>query len=219
MQMDLESLSKLLCTQARTEAIKAALSDRKCRRTMLCGLIGSSAAMVISRMPVGNRRVLVVCNDADEAGYMYNDLCQFSDDQTVLIFPSGYKRDIKYGQIDAPSVILRTEVLAQWEASRKLRFIVTYPEALAERVACRQTISQATIVINEGSQFDMTDMARQLRQNGFAEVDYVYEPGQFAIRGSILDIYSYANELPYRIDFFGDDVESIRTFNVETQLS
>ena len=152
-------------------------------------------------------------------GYMYNDLCQLVGDKQVLIFPSGYKRDIKYGQIDAPNEILRTEVLNRWYDDPEVHWVVTYPEAMAERVRRREDVEASTVQLRKGCTADLTEIAARLRELGFTATDYVYEPGQFSVRGSILDVFSYSNELPYRIDFWGDDIDSIRTFNVETQLS
>ena len=183
------------------------------------GLAGSASSVLFSRLPRRKQPYLIVANDLDEAGYIYNDLVQLTDESQALIFPSGYKRDIKYGQVDAPNGILRTEVLNQWYASPVLRWVVSYPEALAERVASRQTIEQTTVELAVGQTVDQVETAQRLRELGFTQVDYVYEPGQFSVRGSILDVYSYSNELPYRVDFFGDEIDSIRTFNVETQLS
>ena len=183
------------------------------------GLAGSASSVLFSRLPRRKQPYLIVANDLDEAGYIYNDLVQLTDESQALIFPSGYKRDIKYGQVDAPNGILRTEVLNQWYASPVLQWVVSYPEALAERVASRQTIEQTTVELAVGQTVDQVETAQRLRELGFTQVDYVYEPGQFSVRGSILDVYSYSNELPYRVDFFGDEIDSIRTFNVETQLS
>ncbi len=135
------------------------------------------------------------------------------------MFPSGYKRDIKYGQVDPPSQILRTEALNMWHSDRAPRYVVTYPEALAEKVARREVIDKHTLHLRKDTETDLTETIKWLRKNGFLEVDYVYEPGQFAARGSILDIFGYSHELPFRIDFFGDEIDSIRTFNIETQLS
>ena len=140
-------------------------------------------------------------------------------DKQVLIFPSGYKRDIKYGQVDAPNEILRTEVLNRWYDDKEVRWVVTYPDALAERVRRREDVEASTVQLRTGGTADLTEVAARLRELGFTATDYVYEPGQYSVRGSILDVFSYSNELPYRIDFWGDDIDSIRTFNVETQLS
>lgn len=195
------------------------LADKSVRTFCINGVVGSSVAMLFSEFPKRKQPYLIIVNDIDEAGYMYHDLCQINGDEKVLIFPSGYKRDIKYGQIDAPSEILRTEVLNQWDENKELRWVVAYPEALAEKVVTKKNLKDTTIHLKVNESIDMIKLSQSLRGYGFCEVDYVYEPGQFAIRGSIFDVYSYSNELPYRIDFFGDDIESIRTFNVETQLS
>ena len=195
------------------------LADKTVHNFSIDGLAGSSPAMLFSGLQRRQSPFLIITNDIDEAGYMYHDLCQINGEDKVLIFPSGYKRDIKYGQVDAPSEILRTEVLNQWDENKELRWVVTYPEALAEKVTTKKHLNESTLRLRVGTANDMTQIIKKLRQFGFEEVDYVYEPGQFAVRGSILDVYSYSNELPYRIDFFGDEIESIRTFNVETQLS
>ncbi|MDE7335604.1 MAG: transcription-repair coupling factor, partial [Muribaculaceae bacterium] len=138
----------------------------------------------------------------------------------VMAFPSGYKRDIKYGQPDPPQQILRNEATAALYApSTPLRFLVTYPEALAEKVASPNAVTDHTLHISVGSKLNLTETEKWLRANGFKQEDYVYEPGHFAVRGSILDIYGFSGELPFRIDLFGDDVDSIRRFSVETQLS
>ena len=217
--MEIKELCEIFGSKVRCDALKALLADRKNRTASIDGLAGSAAAMLFASLPRRKEPFLIIANDIDEAGYMYHDLCQIADESATLIFPSGYKRDIKYGQTDAPSEILRTEVLNRWYGSHAPLCVVTYPEALAEKVQSREVIDKSTICLTSGSTADSTAIGKQLRELGFSEVDYVYEPGQFAIRGSILDVFSFSFELPYRIDFFGDDIESIRTFNVETQLS
>ena len=217
--MEIDELSALFNSTTRKEALKSILSGRGLKRILIDGLAGSATALLFAGLPKRKTPYVIIANDLDEAGYMYHDLCQITDDKQVLIFPSGYKRDIKYGQIDAPNEILRTEVLNQWSENKQLRWVVTYPEAIAERVAEREEVDKNTLCLSAGGVADMSETAKRLRELGFNQVDYVYEPGQYALRGSILDVYSYSNELPYRIDFFGDDIESIRTFNVETQLS
>ena len=217
--MEIDELSALFNSTTRKEALKSILSGRGRKRILIDGLAGSATALLFAGLPKRKTPYVIIANDLDEAGYMYHDLCQITNDKQVLIFPSGYKRDIKYGQIDAPNEILRTEVLNQWSENKQLRWVVTYPEAIAERVAEREEVDKNTLCLSAGRVADMSETAKRLRELGFNQVDYVYEPGQYALRGSILDVYSYSNELPYRIDFFGDDIESIRTFNVETQLS
>ena len=217
--MELSELCRLVASQARCQALKKLLATKRNRIISIDGLAGSAAAMLFSALPKKEMPYLIIANDLDEAGYLYYDLCQITGEKHTLIFPSGYKRDIKYGQIDAPSEILRTEVLNKWHTDNAVQWVVTYPEALAERVSERQKVEGSTITLARGGTADLVEIEKQLRTFGFSEQDYVYEPGQFAVRGSILDVYSYSNELPYRIDFFGDEIESIRTFNIETQLS
>ncbi|MDY4410233.1 MAG: transcription-repair coupling factor [Prevotella sp.] len=196
------------------------LGKHSVKRVFLRGLVASSIpllfASVIKRL--SPRTVLFVCDDADAAGYLYNDL------EGALFFPSSYRRAVKYGQRDAANEIARTEVLA-WLASRaesgegQGRAIVTYPEALAELVVSQHHLDDRRITLRESQTVEMTTLAHRLRDIGFKEVDYVYEPGQFALRGSIIDIFSYSSELPFRIDFFGDEIDTIRTFTVDDQLS
>lgn len=213
--MQLAELTAGFMTPARAGALRSAL---KGKRTEAYGLAGSAAAVMLATMPARKEPVLVVGDTLDDAGYLYFDLVRLCGEEAVAMLPSGYKRDIKYGQPDEPNRILRVETL-QRIAAGTLRFVVSYPEALAERVASQADISAHTLTLRLGTGADLTATQQWLRENGFREEDYVYEPGQFAVRGSILDIYAYNNELPYRIDFFGDEIDSIREFNVETQLS
>lgn len=218
--MDIKSLCEIINSKSRTAALTKLFNDKQVRLASLYGLSGSVAAVVLSSVNLDERRTMVViANDDDDAGYLYYDLCQIKGDKDVLIFPSGYKRDIKYGQVDSPSAILRTEVLNSLANKESSVIVVTYPEALAEKVKSKAKIEQSTLRLAVNESCHMGDVVAGLRKFGFSETDYVYEPGQFAVRGSILDIYSYTNELPYRVDFFGDDIDSIRIFNVETQLS
>ena len=219
--MDLEELCKNILTPARGEALAKAFADKRVNRITLYGLAGSAPAMLMGALPAedGDSPVLIVGDTLDDAGYIYHDLSRVLGEGVALMFPSGYKRAIKYGQPDPPSQIMRTEVLNRWDTDRSLRYVVTYPEALAEKVASRDTIDTHTLHLATGGTADLAETAKWLRTNGFQEVDYVYDPGHFAVRGSILDIYGYSSEEPFRIDFFGDEIESIRAFNIETQLS
>lgn len=194
---------------------------RSKRRTLSAyGLAGSSAAMMLGAIKRRKSPMLVIADSLDEAGYLYHDLSRILSEQEVLIFPSGYKRDIKYGQADPPSQILRTEALNRWHTGADApRIVVTYPEALAEKVASESDMEAHTRRLAAGEACDMDALTKWLRDNGFAQTDYVYEPGQFARRGSILDIFGYNSEQPLRVDFFGDEIDTIRFFNIETQLS
>ncbi len=218
--MTLDQVDNLFATPARMEELRGLLTDKSVRRLLLRGLAGSAPAMLFAALPARRLPYLLVANDPDAAGYLYHDLCQIcGSDAEVAIFPSGYKRHIKYGQPDAPAQILRTETLDALSAGGKLRWVVTSPEALAEKVPLPDTLSQTTMTLRSGKPYEMKDLLVRLREMGFREVDYVYEPGQFARRGSILDVFSFSNEYPYRFDFFDDELDSIRVFNVETQLS
>jgi transcription-repair coupling factor (superfamily II helicase) len=216
--MTIQELSDEFLSARRREALQKALGG-EANVISVYNLAGSAPAMMLGALPPCAVPTVVVGDSLDDAGYIYHDLSRLLGEENVLMFPSGYKRDIKYGQVDAPSQILRTEALNQWYSEHAPRYVVTYPEALAEKVATREVIDRHTLHLDKNVPADMTETVKWLRENGFAEVDYVYEPGQFAARGSIIDIFGYSNELPFRIDFFGDDIDSIRTFNIETQLS
>ena len=137
-----------------------------------------------------------------------------------MFFPSSFRRSVKYGQKDAANEILRTEVLSRLQKGGEEGLcIVTYPDALAEKVVSRQELSENTLKLHVGERVDTGFITDVLHSYGFEYVDYVYEPGQYAVRGSIIDVFSFSSEYPYRIDFFGNDVESIRTFEVDSQLS
>lgn len=216
--MTLQELSDKFLSSPRGQALKKAIGSRT-RVISVYNLAGSAPAMMLGALAPRKVPTVVVADSLDDAGYIYHDLTRILGEEKVAMFPSGYKRDIKYGQVDPPSQILRTEALNRWHTTSAPQYVVTYPEALAEKVASRQTIDDHTIHLVTGEEHDLVKIIRWLRDNGFSEVDYVYEPGQFASRGSILDIFGYSNELPLRIDFFGDEIDSIRLFNIETQLS
>ena len=213
--MKIGELCKLIVTASRRRSLKALCGKPGAG---VYGLAGSSAAMMLTALPHDDAPMIVVGDSLDDAGYLYFDLCRLAGEEAVAFLPSGYRRDIKYGQADQPNRILRTEALRHL-ADADIEYLVTYPEALAETVASKDEISARTMSLAPGNPADMDGIRRWLLDNGFNEVDYVYEPGQFAIRGSIFDIFSYSRELPVRLDFFGDDIESIRLFDVETQLS
>ncbi len=225
--MNIQELEKVYARLPQVSALAQALGKSSVQTIFLEGLLGSSAPMLFGSMAAKcETPLLFILQDAEEAGYFYHDLTQLLGDSGVLFFPSSYRRAIKYAQRDAASEILRTEVLArlsslnsQPSTLKSQLYIVTYPEAVAELVVSKKKLDSQTLTLEKDQTVDVTDIAKTLRAFGFREVDYVYEPGQFAMRGSILDVYSYSSEYPYRIDFFGDDIDSIRTFEVEDQLS
>ena len=193
------------------------------KHALLEGLYGSAAAMVLCglRARIPEQTFLVVMNDAEEAGYFYHDMVQIIGESEVLFFPSSFRRAMKYGQEDDANRILRTEVMTKLSCRRRKEglVIITHPEALAEKVASQGDLERNTIEIALGDRIERSVVEQKLAELKFKEVTYVYEPGEFAVRGSLIDIFSFSSEYPYRIDFFGDEVESIRTFEVETQLS
>ena len=222
--MTIQDLQKLYSKSPKVAALGKAVEDVKLKNIFLDGLVASSAPLAFAAMALKTTTtMLFVLNDADEAGYFYHDLTQIMGEKNVLFFPSSYRRAIKYGQRDSASEILRTEVLSAIMASKEMKgeslYVVTHPEAIAELVVSRQKLDERTLQLHTDETIDVSDIVKTLRQFGFREVDYVYEPGQFARRGSIIDVYSYSCEYPFRIDFFGDDIDSIRTFEVDTQLS
>lgn len=219
--MKIEELRTLYASLPQLGALTKVLKDGKTRHISLNGLVASAPAFFFAafaeRCPYP---ILFILEDADTAGYFHNDLKALGIEPFLL--PSSYRRAVKYGQRDAGSEILRTETMAALSAEKtegKPLYIVTEPSALAERVVSKERLNDQTIRLETGQEVEVVALEKQLRALGFQEVDYVYEPGQFAVRGSILDVYSYSSEYPFRIDFFGDEIDTLRTFEVETQLS
>ncbi|MDR0844892.1 MAG: transcription-repair coupling factor, partial [Tannerella sp.] len=218
--MEIHDLLVAYAVHPQVNAISALLEKEKPRNMLLKGLNGSGGAITIASL-FSKRGGCFLCilNDLEEAGYFYNDLVQLSGDKRVLFFPSAYHRHIKYGHTDPANEILRTEVLSSLQNENPGLLIVTYPDALAEKVLSKDELQKNTLKISVNEQVDNMFVSDVLDSLGFEQTDYVYEPGQYAMRGSIMDIFSYSNEYPYRVDFFGNEVETIRTFDVETQLS
>ena len=221
--MELKELQQLYKKHPNTKALLKVLADSSVKTIHLNGLVASSAPVVFGGITEG-QTILYVLDDQEQAGYFYHDLVQMLGEEQVLFFPSSYRRAIKYGQRDAGNEILRTEVLARIQSRRMSGpqlslHIVTSADSLAEKVVSRNELSDCTLVLHVGQQITSTSVQEVLASYGFTHVDYVYEPGQFAMRGSILDVFSFSSEYPFRVDFFGDEIDSIRTFEVENQLS
>lgn len=232
--MNIQDIQKLYGVLPQGDALMKTMEEKSVRTVFLQGLLASATPMFFaSIVKRWQKTMLFVLNDNDEAGYFYNDLKTIAMPENgqeqaaeVLFFPSSYRRAVKYGQRDAGNEILRTEVLSRLSVINEAKAtaslplcIVTEPSALAELVVAKHKLDEHTLSVSVGQTMDLTETEKTLRSYGFQQVDYVYEPGQFAVRGSILDVYSFSSELPYRIDFFGNDVDTIRTFEVETQLS
>ncbi len=186
----------------------------------ISGLCGSSLSLAFASLcqKVANTQVFIL-NDADEAAYLYNDLRQILSDENVLFFPSSYKKTIRLSQLDSSNEILRTEALNRLSNTTRPIAIVTYPEAMMQKVVSAEGFRSKTLKIKVGESVGTEYLAEVLNEYGFQRVDFVYEPGQYSIRGGIVDVFSYAFEMPFRLDFFGDEVDSIRIFDIETQLS
>ena len=238
MLMKIREISNIYSALPQCGAFLKAVNDESVKHLFLKGMVASSApvffAAAASRTENGKKgtqkplTAVFILQDNDEAGYFYHDLTQILGTDNVLFFPSSYRRAVKYGQRDAANEILRTETLSRLSAAHTagkgkdkpgFLYVVTCPEALSELVVSKRNLDERTISIGVGDIVNLTDLGRKMRNLGFEEVDYVYEPGQFAMRGSIVDVYSYSSELPFRIDFFGDEVDTIRTFEVADQLS
>lgn len=233
--MKIQDIQKLYATLPQVGALIKTQEDKSIKTIFLQGLVASAAPMLFASIAEKWKKTTVfVLNDNDEAGYFYNDLKTIAmpDDNKdkvaeVLFFPSSYRRAVKYGQRDAGNEILRTEVLTRLSAlttekedsSTLPLYIVTEPSALSELVVSKKQLDERRLTLTVDQHIDIVEVERTLRSFGFSETDYVYEPGQFAVRGSIIDVYSFSSELPFRVDFFGDDIETIRTFEVESQLS
>ena len=222
--MEIQGLQALYAGHKSVKALAKALQDGSVRTIFAEGLCASAAPLLFSSLAATCPQVMAcpyvfVLDDAEEAGYFYHDLTQILGEQEVFYFPSSFRRAVKFGQRDAANEILRTEVISRLSAGHCPLFVVTYPEAVMEKVVSRQKLDGQTLRLHASERVDITFVEETLRAFGFRRVDYVYEPGQFAVRGSILDVFSFSSEWPYRVDFFGDEVDSIRTFEVQTQLS
>ena len=217
--MDIQELQHIYASHPNTLGLAKQLENSSVRTIFLGGLHASASPLFFSSFLNNlSHSVVFVLGDAEEAGYFYHDLVQINGDEHVLFFPSSYRRAIKYGQKDAGNEILRTEVLSRLQKGDAL-CVVTYPDALAEKVVSGKELSTHTLKLEVGQHISVEVIMDKLSELGFVREDYVYEPGQFALRGSIVDVFSYSSEYPYRIDFFGNEIDSIRTFEVDTQLS
>lgn len=218
--MTITELQQFYATHPNVEGMSKLIKNNTIRHFYCSGLCASAASLFSSVLVKRAECPFVfILGDLEEAGYFYHDLTQILGEEQVVFFPSSFRRAIKYGQKDAANEILRTEVLSRLQKAEDGLCIVTYPDALAEKVVSRKELDDKTLKLHTSEKVDMNFITEVLRSYGFEYVDYVYEPGQYAVRGSIIDVFSFSSECPYRIDFFGDEVESIRTFEVDTQLS
>ena len=191
--------------------------------TYLRNLRGSSPSFIVSSIflhpSCSQFNHLVVCEDAESAAYFHNSLQSLTNALDLFYFPSSFKTRKNYRTLNSSHVMLRTETLTRLSGGGNKKILVTYPEALFEKVVLPKTLSGNIIHLKAGDLLDVEGLIEKLTSYGFSRTDFVYEPGQFALRGGILDIYSFGNEKPYRVELFGNDVDSIRLFDPESQLS
>jgi transcription-repair coupling factor (superfamily II helicase) len=202
-----------------TSLIESAGKD-DIRTLRLEGLTASAKAIVLSAVCSKTQTThLVVIPEKEDAAYFYNDVVAMLGDDSVFFFPSTYKRSVQYEQTEPANIVLRTEVLNFLASGKRKGIIVTYPESVMEKVISRKNLKKNTLSISKGDKLSLEFLEEMLHEYNFTRTDFVYEPGQYAIRGSIADVFSYSADLPYRIDFFGEEVDSIRSFNTDDQLS
>lgn len=205
----------------RTRQINAALASETPARLQLSGLVGAQIAFVMAASyQQAPRNHLFIANDKEAAAYLQNNLANLLSEKAVRFFPDSFKRPMHFEALNNTNVLQRTETINQIvNAKSEGTLTVTYPEALFEQVVSPEVLNQRRIDIQKGEELDVDFLIEVLVEYGFAREEFVYEPGQFSIRGGIIDIFSFGNEYPYRIELFDEEVESIRTFNPTTQLS
>ena len=218
------NLSKVSITQTfaqtlQLQNLQIAIAQNE-TKTHLKGLVGSSFSITISgAFKTADKPFLLVFDDKEEAAYYLNDLEQLINDKDVLFYPASYRRPYQNEETNNANVLLRAEVLNRINSRKKPCIIVTYPDALFEKVVTKKELEKNTLKISVGNELSIDFVNEVLFEYKFKRVDFVTEPGDFSVRGGIVDVFSFSHDEPYRIEFFGDEVDSIRTFDVETQLS
>lgn len=217
-------MSKTLLTQTYSQSLQAqklqiAIANPE-SKTHLKGLVGSALSLVLSEsFKAADKPFLLIFNDKEEAAFYLNDLELLLNSKDVLFYPGSYRRPYQIEETDNANVLLRAEVLNRINSRKKPAIIVTYPDALFEKVVTRRELEKNTLKISVNDNLSIDFVNEVLFEYKFKRVDFVTEPGEFSVRGGIVDVFSFSHDEPYRIEFFGDEVDSIRTFDVETQLS
>ncbi len=221
MNNNLERLLELYRDEARTRRIAQAIQSETPARLQLTGMAGAQESFVLAGVYLAAPQShLFIANDKEEAAYIQNNLAHLLGTKPVRFFPDSFKRPMYFEELNSNNALLRTETVSQLiSAPGSGEIVVSYPEALFEKVVSPEILNQQRINISKGEQLDIDFLAEVLVEYGFSREDFVYEPGQFSVRGGIVDIFSFGNEFPYRVELFDDEVESIRTFNPTTQLS
>ena len=221
--MQIDALAQLMAMHPEVDVLSQALSRKRNRHFLLSGLYASAQAIILTalRRKLATKGlaqpIMIVIDDHDAAQYMYADIKTLMDEKDVYFFPCSHRRRQK---TDEALTVQRTEVLTALIGAKCLEsIIVTTPEALVESVPNPQVLEKNKISLSVGDELPISKLSEMLLNLDFKRVDFVYEPGQFAVRGGIVDVYSFAHDIPVRIDFFGDEIDSIREFELETQLS
>ena len=186
----------------------------------ISNLVGSSLSFVISEtFKRAEKPYVFILNDKEEAAYYLNDLEQLLGDKNVLFYPGSYRRPYQIEETDNANILLRSEVLNRINSRKKPAIIVTYPDALFEKVVTKRELERNTLKVSVSDNLSLDFVNEVLFEYNFNRVDFVTEPGEFSVRGGIIDVFSFSNDEPYRIEFFGDEIESVRTFDPVSQLS
>ncbi|MCD4770204.1 MAG: DEAD/DEAH box helicase, partial [Bacteroidales bacterium] len=218
--MEYKDLGRLYLSHPSFESFHRNLSEESDGNSSIEGLSGSAKSLFVAALFSNLQTThIVVLPEKEDAAYFYNDLVSILGEELVFFFPSTYKRSIRYGQTEASNIVLRTEVMNHLGSGKRKCIVVTYPESVMEKVVSKKALKNNTLKINIGDKLSLEFLEEVMQEYNFNRVDFVYEPGQYSVRGSIIDIFSFSSDKPYRVDFFGEEVESIRTFNTNDQLS
>ena len=202
------------------QEISEALASEQSKVFLKGGTIGLLSFYLSAQIIENKGTHLIILNDKEKAAYVYNDLVMLAQSMyKPLFFPESYKVPYHPEAVDNANISMRAEVLNQLNSRQQRKLIVTYPDALAEKVITRSVLKKNTLIIEKNEAYSIDFINELLIEYEFEKVDYVYEPGQFSVRGGIVDVFSFSNDFPFRLEFFGDEVESIRTFNPTDQLS
>ncbi|HFS66766.1 MAG TPA: transcription-repair coupling factor, partial [Flavobacteriia bacterium] len=219
MQTNIKTVTTFFTKSKEVTELKNSILQ-KSQPANILGLVGSSLSFVVSEsFKESEKPFLLILEDKETAAYYLNDLEQLLGEKNLLFYPASYRRAYQIEETDNANVLLRAEVLNRINSRRKPAIIVTYPEALFEQVITKKELEKNTLKLQIGDEVNLDFINEVLFEYQFNRVDFVSEPGEFAVRGGIIDVFSYSNDEPYRIEFFGDEIDSIRTFDVETQLS
>jgi transcription-repair coupling factor (superfamily II helicase) len=217
--LELQDLIKKFETHSGKLSLEKYINSNENFKLHLSSVIESGLAVVVAAANFKNSHNLFLLNDKEEAAYFYNDLCALLGEETVMFFPSSYKRSAQYQKTDNSNIVLRTECLNKIADGKEKLHIISYPEAINEKIISKKQIQSSKLNLKINQEISISDLEEKLIEMDFVRSDFVNEPGQYSVRGYIVDVFSYSDEQPYRIDFFGNEIESIRKFDLLNQLS